>query len=99
MTSNRKLQAGAFLGFLLALTVAGMGQTKSGPEVIQSRFGDGDGVKIHYLVAGHGPAVVLLHGYTQTSRMWRPLIPKLTDKFTVLAPDLPGIGESEIPRS
>jgi len=51
-----------------------------------------------YLSAGHGPAVILLHGYTQTSRMWRPLIPKLKDKFTVIAPDLPGIGESEIPK-
>jgi pimeloyl-ACP methyl ester carboxylesterase len=43
--------------------------------------------------------VILLHGYTQTSRMWRPLIPKLTGKFTVVAPDLPGIGESDIPKN
>ena len=48
--------------------------------------------------AGTGPAVILLHGYTQTSRMWRPLIPLLAAKFTVLAPDLPGIGDSEIPK-
>ena len=48
--------------------------------------------------AGTGPAVILLHGYTQTSRMWRPLIPLLAAKFTVLAPDLPGIGNSEIPK-
>jgi pimeloyl-ACP methyl ester carboxylesterase len=57
-----------------------------------------DGKKIHYLTAGQGPVVVLLHGYTQTSRMWRPLIEKLKDKFTVIAPDLPGIGESDIPK-
>jgi pimeloyl-ACP methyl ester carboxylesterase len=38
-----------------------------------------------------------LHGYTQTSRMWRPLIPLLAGKFTVIAPDLPGIGDSDIP--
>jgi pimeloyl-ACP methyl ester carboxylesterase len=56
-----------------------------------------DGKKIHYLTAGQGPAVVLLHGYTQTSRMWRPLIEKLKEKFTVIAPDLPGIGDSDIP--
>jgi len=42
--------------------------------------------------------VILLHGYTQTSLMWRPLIPKLAEKFTVVAPDLPGIGESDIPK-
>ena len=97
MTSNRKLRAGVFLGFLFATTVAALSQAKSGPDAIASRFGEVDGIKIHYLTAGHGPAVILLHGYTQTSRMWRPLIPKLTDKFTVVAPDLPGIGDSDIP--
>jgi len=93
-----------FLGLLLAAAVAAIGQTKpgqikSGPAAIESRFGDVDGIKIHYLTAGHGPPVILLHGYTQTSRMWRPLIPKLTDKFTVIAPDLPGIGDSAIPKN
>src|SRR5580698_5324568 len=58
-----------------------------------------EGKKIHYLKAGQGPAVLLLHGYTQTSRMWRPLIEKLKHKFTVIAPDLPGIGDSEIPKN
>jgi pimeloyl-ACP methyl ester carboxylesterase len=53
---------------------------------------------LHYLTAGHGPTVILLHGYAETSRMWRPLIPRLADKFTVIAPDLPGIGDSEIPK-
>ncbi|HMK50448.1 MAG TPA: alpha/beta hydrolase [Thermodesulfovibrionales bacterium] len=56
-----------------------------------------NGVRLHYLRAGHGPAVILLHGYTQTSRMWRPVIALLADKFTVIAPDLPGIGDSGIP--
>src|SRR5580704_19698036 len=86
MRADLKLQAGVFIGFLLAVTVAAMSQTKSGPDEVESRFGEVDGIKIHYLTAGHGPAVILLHGYTQTSRMWRPLIPKLTDKFTVVAP-------------
>jgi pimeloyl-ACP methyl ester carboxylesterase len=56
------------------------------------------GLKLHYLSAGRGPAVILLHGYTQTSRMWRPIIPLLAEKFTVIAPDLPGIGDSAIPK-
>src|SRR5205085_6759929 len=56
-----------------------------------------ESVQLHYLTAGHGPAVILLHGYAETSRMWRPLIPLLAEKFTVIAPDLPGIGESSIP--
>jgi pimeloyl-ACP methyl ester carboxylesterase len=65
-------------------------------KAIVSRTADVNGVKIHYFTAGHGPAVILLHGYTQTSRMWRPIIPLLAEKFTVIAPDLPGIGDSEI---
>ena len=56
-----------------------------------------DGLKLHYLTQGSGPAVILLHGYTQTSRMWKPIIPLLAAKFTVIAPDLPGIGDSDIP--
>jgi pimeloyl-ACP methyl ester carboxylesterase len=56
-----------------------------------------DGTTLHYLTAGQGPAVILLHGYTQTSRMWRPIMPRLAETFTVIAPDLPGIGDSAIP--
>jgi alpha-beta hydrolase superfamily lysophospholipase len=57
-----------------------------------------DNQQLHYLTSGHGPAtVILLHGFAETSRMWRPLIPKLAENFTVIAPDLPGIGDSSIP--
>jgi pimeloyl-ACP methyl ester carboxylesterase len=65
--------------------------------VISSRKARLQGVTLHYLTAGQGPAVLLLHGYTQTSRMWKPIIPLLAEKFTVIAPDLPGIGDSSIP--
>ncbi len=68
-------------------------------KAIASRTAEIDGVKLHYMTAGHGPAVILLHGYAETSRMWRPLIPLLAEKFTVIAPDLPGIGDSSIPES
>ncbi|MEY2497991.1 MAG: hypothetical protein QOD12_1547 [Verrucomicrobiota bacterium] len=66
-------------------------------SAIASRAATIDGVRLSYLTAGHGPAVILLHGYTQTSRMWKPIIPLLAAKFTVIAPDLPGIGDSSIP--
>ena len=65
----------------------------------ESRVAKIEGKKLQYLTAGEGPAVILLHGYTQTSRMWRPLIEKLKDKFTVIAPDLPGIGDSDVPKN
>jgi len=79
--------------FTVATSVNGAAQT----EPIASRTSQVNGVELHYLTAGHGPAVILLHGYTQTSRMWRPIIPLLAAKFTVIAPDLPGIGDSAIP--
>jgi pimeloyl-ACP methyl ester carboxylesterase len=56
-----------------------------------------DGTKIHYAVGGSGPTVLLLHGFAETSRMWNSIMPALGSKFQVVAPDLPGIGESSIP--
>lgn len=82
--------------FLLSLVSSVRANAANG--TIASRNAVVEGVKIHFLTEGHGPAVILLHGYTQTSRMWRPIIPLLAEKFTVIAPDLPGIGDSEIPK-
>lgn len=82
-----------FAGFFPAKVAA-----DAGANVITSHSANVEGIKIHYLSAGHGPAVILIHGYTQTSLMWRPLIPKLAGKFMVIAPDLPGIGDSDIPK-
>lgn len=87
----------------LGLSVSGFASfaapvTRASSEEIASRTAVVDGVKLHYLAAGKGPAVILLHGYTQTSRMWRPIVPRLAERFTVIAPDLPGIGDSDIPK-
>ena len=71
--------------------------SESSDKNVVSRTAEIDGQRLHYLFAGHGPAVILLHGFAETSRMWRPLIPLLAEKFTVIAPDLPGIGDSSIP--
>lgn len=87
-----------FLGVPVTAPILAVGQGKPGPSPIESRTAQVDGIKIHYLTAGNGPAVILLHGYAETSRMWRPIIPRLAEKFTLLAPDLPGIGDSDIPR-
>jgi len=66
-------------------------------EAPQSRFADVHGVRLHYLIVGEGDPVVLLHGYAQTSHMWRPLMTELARTHTVIAPDLRGIGQSSIP--
>jgi len=85
------------LAVLTIFAVTTSAKASAQTEAIASRMAQVEGVKLHYLTAGHGPAVLLLHGYTQTSRMWRPIIPLLAAKFTVIAPDLPGIGDSDVP--
>lgn len=67
--------------------------------LISGHFATAGGVRLHYLRAGQGDAtpVILLHGYTDTSHMWLPLIEQLDDRRVVIAPDLPGIGDSSIP--
>ena len=66
-------------------------------EPVVSKTADVEGVKLHYLTAGHGAGLILLHGYAETSLMWKPVIPTLAERLTVIAPDLPGIGDSSIP--
>src|SRR3989441_9999144 len=98
MNFGSKLRmAVALFVFLFAALFPAKAGADAAANVIASRTAEVEGIKLHYFTAGQGPAVLLLHGYTQTSRMWRPLIPLLAEKFTVIAPDLPGIGESSIP--
>jgi pimeloyl-ACP methyl ester carboxylesterase len=59
---------------------------------ISERVADVNGVRLNYLIAGTGDPVVLLHGYAQTSHMWRPLMAELATTHTVIAPDLRWIG-------
>ncbi len=56
-----------------------------------------NGLNIHYLRAGTGDPLVLLHGWPQHSLMWRKLMPALAERYTVIAPDLRGAGGSSIP--
>ena len=85
----------AFHVLLFATVISA--KTPATADPIASKFAEVDGSRVHYLTAGKGPALILLHGYTQTSRMWKPIIPLLAEKFMVIAPDLPGIGDSDIP--
>src|SRR6202162_1790133 len=66
-------------------------------QTVQSRFANVNGIRLHYLVAGAGDPVVLLHGYAETSHMWRPLIAELATTHAVIAPDLRGAGQSSTP--
>jgi len=64
---------------------------------MESKFAETAGAKLHYLEAGKGELVLLLHGYAQTSHMWRPLIPLLARTHRIVAPDLRGFGASSKP--
>ena len=91
--SHESARLAAF-GFCLFFCVA-VAQADTG--AITSHDAEIDGVKLHYMTAGHGTPLILLHGYAETSLMWKPIIPGLAERFMVIAPDLPGIGDSGIP--
>ena len=63
------------------------------------RFAKVNGVRLRYLIGGQGSPVVLLHGYAETSHMWRPIMPSLAERHTVVVPDLRGAGGSAKPQS
>ena len=94
---NLALAVTAFSALFLAFASPSKVYAQAKDETISSHSAEIDGAKIDYLTAGHGPTVILLHGFAETSRMWRPVMPELAERFTVIAPDLPGIGDSDIP--
>lgn len=67
--------------------------------MVESRFAEVNGFRMHYLAEGQGEPVILLHGYAETSHMWLPLIAKLSRTRRVIAPDLRGFGESGRPQA
>src|ERR1700692_4075492 len=91
------LPAGLRRGTAALLLCAAMSASAWAAEPVAARDVEVQGVKLHYLTSGHGAPLLLLHGYAETSLMWRPLMPSLAERFTVIAPDLPGIGDSAIP--
>src|SRR6266849_11154311 len=80
------------LSFTTQTTIRAQGRI-----VIQDRFASINGVKLHYLVAGKGEPVILIHGYAENSHMWRPLMLDLARTRLVIAPDLRGFGQSSKP--
>lgn len=71
----------------------------SDASIVHHRTQKVDGLDIFYREAGpkSAPTVVLLHGFPTSSQMFRNLIPKLADKYHVIAPDYPGFGQSSMP--
>ncbi|SEQ41010.1 alpha/beta fold hydrolase [Microlunatus flavus] len=67
------------------------------PEGFTEQRTDVDGVMINYVRGGEGPTLVLLHGYPQTWYAWHAVMPELAQRYTVVAPDLRGAGDSDAP--
>jgi pimeloyl-ACP methyl ester carboxylesterase len=83
--------------FLTGMLVAFSFATSGFADEPKSRMADVNHDQIHYLISGKGDPIVLLHGYAETSRMWRPLMKELEKNHTVIAPDLRGAGGSSTP--
>ena len=93
---NRRIR-GPFTGVALAIVAITTCIAANAQNRINDRFAVVNGVRLHYLVAGKGNPVILLHGYAQNSHMWRPLLTDLAKTRLVIAPDLRGFGQSAKP--
>jgi pimeloyl-ACP methyl ester carboxylesterase len=69
------------------------------PSNFKHQYTNVNGVKIHFVIGGSGEPLVLLHGFGQNWYMWNRLLPELSKHFTVIAPDIRGMGESDKPDS
>lgn len=85
------------LGIFTLAGLAGAARAQGSAPAFTSRTAQIDGSGIYYRTGGTGPALILIHGYAQTSRMWNGVMPELAKRFTVIVPDLPGIGQSDVP--
>jgi len=96
--SFMKMVRRAWLGALVVLVFATAALTAVQAQVtIEDRFADVNGIRMHYLLAGKGDPVILMHGYAENSHMWRPLMVELGKTHTVIAPDLRGFGQTSRP--
>ncbi|WP_321878671.1 alpha/beta fold hydrolase [Paraburkholderia bannensis] len=105
LSSTFKRAAVALASVATLTGAAQTAQAATPPATIAAHDIEANGLRLHYLQAGQqadrassdATAIVLLHGYTETSHMWRPLMTRLAANGTVIAPDLPGAGDSAIP--
>jgi pimeloyl-ACP methyl ester carboxylesterase len=67
------------------------------PSNFKHQYATVNGVKIHYVIGGKGEPLLLVHGFGQNWYMWNRLLPELSKHFTVIAPDMRGVGESGKP--
>ncbi|HEV7259630.1 MAG TPA: alpha/beta hydrolase [Bosea sp. (in: a-proteobacteria)] len=92
------LKVAAMLG-ALAFAAPATAQVPDFPSSFKAQEIATNGATMHVRVGGQGPAVVLLHGYGETGDMWAPMAADLARTYTVVVPDLRGLGLSSKPQS
>lgn len=100
ITDTELSRRGLLMGtaaFTLAATTPALATTAGVPAGFREATAQVNGTTIHYMIGGQGSAIVLLHGYAQTSHMWTPLMPLLARHHMVIVPDLRGAGASAKP--
>ncbi|MFT3745899.1 MAG: alpha/beta hydrolase [Pyrinomonadaceae bacterium] len=86
------------IGYILFILVFAAIAANAQKPAYESKMASVNGVKVHYLKAGTGKnALVFLHGFGETSHMWTTMFEEFGKDFTIIAPDLRGIGESSQP--
>jgi pimeloyl-ACP methyl ester carboxylesterase len=97
--TRRAIIAGGVFGAGFAATAPAEAAAPAVPAEIHHRRVRADGVDVFYREAGpaDGPVLLLLHGFANSSFYFRHLMPKLADRFRMIAPDLPSFGFTEIP--
>ncbi|MFJ9895096.1 alpha/beta fold hydrolase [Streptomyces sp. NPDC091280] len=108
LSRSRRLVAAVFalalgLGATTLTASASAGPAAPAGEYVPAGFSEHRtrvaGTGIDYVIGGHGPTLVLIHGYPQTWYEWHAVMPALAEHYTVVAPDLPGAGRSDAPAS
>lgn len=95
-----KLAAALALSMMLLVVLSAVNRSAQAAEdTLPAGFKEatqtvGNGVSLHYVRGGSGEPVVLIHGFTDTSHMWGPILAELGKNYTVITPDLPGLGGS-----
>src|SRR3569833_1326222 len=82
---------------VLIQTAAAVTPPAAPPSNFKSLYAMVNGVRLHYVTGGKGEPLLLVHGFGQNWFMWNRLLPELSKHFTIVAPDLRGLGESGKP--
>lgn len=99
ISCNKKAEETAVTETKPAETEAAQTKPADPPANFKHETATVNGIKIHYVIGGKGDPLVLVHGFGQNWYMWNRLLPELSKHFTVIAPDLRGVGESDKPES